>query len=142
MGKLFRVLVAGVATVWLGVALGQGNRFAARLSTVPIDPGTRAEITGRGAVSAVLSGRDLSLDGSFEGLQSPAELAELHIGARIGVRGPAFAKLELTGDVSGAISGTVELSREQVAALREGRLYVQIHSENAPDGNLWGWLLQ
>ena len=29
----------------------------------------------------------------------------------------------------------------QVADLEKGRLYVQLHSEKAPDGNLWGWLL-
>jgi hypothetical protein len=26
--------------------------------------------------------------------------------------------------------------------LRKGMVYVQIHSEGAPDGNLWGWLLK
>jgi hypothetical protein len=25
--------------------------------------------------------------------------------------------------------------------LRQGRMYLQLHSESAPDGNLWGWLL-
>jgi hypothetical protein len=25
--------------------------------------------------------------------------------------------------------------------LLDGRVYLQIHSESVPDGNLWGWLL-
>ena len=29
----------------------------------------------------------------------------------------------------------------QLADLEKGRLYVQLHSEKAPDGNLWGWLM-
>jgi hypothetical protein len=35
------------------------------------------------------------------------------------------------------------LTKAQVAALREGRLYIQINSAKgpAPDGNLRGWLL-
>jgi hypothetical protein len=28
-----------------------------------------------------------------------------------------------------------------VEALKAGRFYIQLHSERAPDGNLWGWLL-
>ena len=27
------------------------------------------------------------------------------------------------------------------AALRQGRVYVQVNSQKAPEGNLWGWLL-
>ena len=34
-----------------------------------------------------------------------------------------------------------ELSAEQQHDLVSGRLYVQLQSEKAPDGNLWGWLL-
>jgi len=27
-----------------------------------------------------------------------------------------------------------------VTDLASSRLYIQLHSEKAPDGNLWGWL--
>ena len=43
---------------------------------------------------------------------------------------------------SGTISGSANLTAEQVDNLRKGRLYIQVHSEKgvAPDGsNLWGW---
>ena len=36
---------------------------------------------------------------------------------------------------------TFDLTPIQLADLEKGRLYVQVHSEKAPDGNLWGWLL-
>jgi hypothetical protein len=42
---------------------------------------------------------------------------------------------------SGTVSGTIDLTQPQVQALEESALYIQIHSEKAPDGNLWGWLL-
>ena len=41
----------------------------------------------------------------------------------------------------GTLSGSFELNAIQIADLEKGRLYVQLHSEKAPDGNLWGWLL-
>lgn len=128
--------------VGISAAQAQDGQFLARLSTVPINPGNRAEITGEGGVSAALSARRLSVEGRFQGLQSPAIAANLHWGSRRGVRGPAIAPLEVTGGQSGSVSGTVVLSRAQLAALHEGRIYIQLHSEGAPDGNLWGWLLR
>jgi hypothetical protein len=29
-----------------------------------------------------------------------------------------------------------------VQALKKGQLYIQISSEKAPDGNLWGWFVR
>jgi hypothetical protein len=34
------------------------------------------------------------------------------------------------------------LTPEHVQSLSEGRLYIQIASAGAPDGNVWGWLLK
>jgi hypothetical protein len=44
--------------------------------------------------------------------------------------------------MSGSISGSVDLTPAEAEALRKGMIYVQIHSEGAPDGNLRGWLLK
>ena len=49
--------------------------------------------------------------------------------------------LTVTKGTSGTISGTFSLTPVQIEAVRAGRFYIQIHSESAPDGNLWGWLL-
>ena len=57
------------------------------------------------------------------------------------MRGASFADLTASAATSGEISGSVELTAVQVEDLEKGRLYVQLHSEKAPDGNLWGWLL-
>jgi hypothetical protein len=120
-----------------------GDKFTARLGWVPISGAERANVTGKGSATATLSGRKLSISGSFEGLAAPATEARLHQGVAKGARGAAIVDLTITKAASGTISGTVDLTGEQVAALREGRLYVQVHSEKgvAPDGsNLWGWL--
>jgi hypothetical protein len=57
------------------------------------------------------------------------------------VRGPKILDLAVSKDMNGSISGSLDLTPEQVDALKKGKWYVQIHSEKAPDGNLWGWLL-
>jgi hypothetical protein len=57
------------------------------------------------------------------------------------MRGPAIGDLTATAATNGTITGSIELTKEQVDDLAAGRLYVQLHSQKAPDGNLWGWLL-
>ena len=42
---------------------------------------------------------------------------------------------------SGSFKAVVQLSAQQRQALEKNALYIQIHSEKAPEGNLWGWLL-
>jgi len=137
-----RAATAIVVAFWASAALcADETSFRARLSMVPIDPATAAAITGVGEASATLDGDSLVVSGTFSGLQGPATVARLHSSPYTGVRGEAFADLTATPSTSGSISGSVRLSPEQVDALRAGRIYIQLHSESAPDGNLWGWLL-
>ena len=118
------------------------EQFEGRLSPVPVDGVTRDDVTGIGSLSAVLAGTRLSITGSFEGLGGPATEARLHRGLATGVRGTAFHALTVSEATAGSVSGSLDLTPDQVDSLRNGRLYVQIHSEKAPDGNLWGWLLK
>jgi CHRD domain-containing protein len=114
--------------------------YRARLSPVPIDLAMAATVAGSGSVTAVLNGAKLTVNGTFEGLKSPATVVRLHKAQR-GVRGPAVLDLTATNGTSGTISGAVDLTPQQVQDLQNSRLYVQLHSQKAPDGNLWGWLL-
>jgi hypothetical protein len=124
-----------------GVPQGE-ERFKGRLSPVPIDATTRASVTGLGNFTATLNGNRLAINGTFEGLGGPATIARLHQSVATGVRGAAITELMVSKAVRGTLSGTVTLTPEQTDSLKKGRLYIQIHSEKAPDGNLWGWLLR
>lgn len=141
------VRLAIVAFLVSGCALAHAaaqdqERFQGRLSPVPIDGTTRAQVTGIGSLTATLVGARLSVQGVFEGLQGPATEARLHRGLAAGVRGTAILELTVTQDTEGSVSGSIELAPDQIESLRKGGLYVQIHSETAPEGNLWGWLLR
>ena len=134
------VALSAAALLWFSVPGGaQGvQKFKARLSTVPIDASMQATVAGSGSVTAELAGTRLSITGNFEGLRSPATVARLHMG-QTGVRGPAIFDLTATKATSGTITGSVTLTPLQADNLRKTRIYVQLHSEKAPDGNLWGW---
>jgi hypothetical protein len=123
-----------------------GEKFTARLGWVPIaGPNDRVNVTGKGSATGTLSGRTLTISGSFEGLAAPATLARLHQGIVKGARGAAITDLTVSKGASGTLTGSVDLTAPQVEALRQGKLYIQLHSEKgvAPDGsNLWGWFLK
>jgi hypothetical protein len=114
--------------------------LSARLTTVPVEPATAEGLTGFGSATASLDGSQLTVTGSFEDLRSPATSAQLHAAPK-GLRGPAILDLDVTGGTSGEISGDVTLTPLQVDRLRRGEVYLQVHSEEAPAGNLRGWLL-
>ena len=102
-----------------------------------------ATIAGSGSLTATLSGNQLTIEGTFEGLRSPATTAQIHRGPK-GIPGPVIPGFDLrvTKAEKGVIGGTLTLTPEQIADLRNGMWYVQIQSERAPEGNLWGWLLK
>lgn len=140
------VTLAAAAAILIGLAqpgaAQNQEKFKIRLTTVPMDGGMRDAVAGAGSASAVLAGTKLTISGTFTGLRSPATVARLHRGLAMGVRGAPVADLTVSGGVAGTISGAVDLTPEQLQSLRKGQLYVQIASEKAPDGNLWGWLLK
>jgi hypothetical protein len=141
-----RIAVAmGLAAAGAGPLLAQATEpFIARLSWVPISGAERGDVAGHGAAAARLSGTRLSITGSFEGLPAKATAVRLRQGVATGARGPAIAELNVTGAEQGTIEGEVDLTAEQLAALRAGYVYIQVYAEKGvPEDNsvLWGWLL-
>ena len=130
----------------LGFAGGNASaqtkaHFRARLSTVPIDVAMQNAVAGQGSAIATLNGTTLTIQGEFAELKSPATIARLHRSPVKGIRGPAIFDVSASAGLSGKLSAVLELTPAQIDDLKAGRLYLQLHSEKAPDGNLWGWLL-
>ena len=122
-----------------------GDKYKIRLAPVPALGVQPATVQGIGSASAELSGKKLSITGSFDKMASPATVAHLCLGPITGVRGNSIMDLMLmkTGTgTTGTISGSLDLTPDQIDALKKGKLYIQIHSEGAPMGHLMGWLLK
>lgn len=140
MTRRFVLLAAGAVLVSLGTVGAQARQYRARLSPVPLDVAMQSTIAGSGTVTGTLAGSTLTLSGSYKDLKTAATVVRLHRGPRIAMRGPAVADLKASGGTAGTITGAIELTKEQLDDLSNGRLYLQLHSEKAPEGNLWGWL--
>jgi len=101
-----------------------------------------------GSVDATLDGNTLTLSGSFEGLSTPIEPVggtgvHIHTGFT-GENGGVEVSLdpELTnGNTAGTFDESVTLSTEQIEMLQNRGLYINIHSEAYPAGELRGQLL-
>ena len=138
--RAWMAVVAGIAMA-AGAAAQSPVTYKTRLAPVALDAAMKAAIAGDGSATAVLTGTKLTVNGTFEGLKSAATMAHIHQGTATGVRGAKVLDLTVSKEMNGSVSGTFDLTPEQVDALKKGKWYVQIHSEKAPDGNLWGWLL-
>jgi hypothetical protein len=134
--------VALAMGIWFALcAVAQSpETFKTRLAPVAVDTAMKTNITGSGSVSATLAGSKLTVNGTFEGMKSPATAAHIHQGSAPGVRGGPLLTLTVTKAMSGTVSGSFDLTPEQLESFKKGKWYVQIHSEKAPEGNLWGWL--
>ena len=132
---------AAIMVLLLITPVQADDNFSFRLSPGPRLVGTRADSSGSGLLSAKLSGNTLSLDGTYGGLLGVPTAARLLMGSAPGVRGPRISDLTISQAVSGTINGKIKLGAKQLAAFRNGGLYVEIDSINAPDGDLWGWVM-
>ena len=137
-----RKFIAAWVVCGLALVAQSGDTYKARLSAAAADGKSRASLAGIGNAMAVLAGSKLTITGTFEGLRTAATVARLHNAVAGGVRGPAMQDLTISKATNGTISGSADLTQQQLQNLRKGGLYIQIHSEAAPDGVLWGWLMK
>jgi hypothetical protein len=121
--------------------------YQVNLGPMPLDDETKQVIAGRGEATISSDGKTMSVKGSFHGLPSNATEAHVFTSPAPGVPGTKILDLDVTKSTSGTLSGSHALSPAQAAALRTGRLYVQLNSEKAPEaypwgpkGTLWGWI--
>ncbi len=138
-GHYSLALIAALLIAFASPASAQTEVYRARLSPMPTTPQTVNDITGEGEVILTLSGNTLTVQGNFAGMSSAATGAHLHNGPPA-QPGPVVHALQIDQDRSGEISAVLELTDEQVQALRTNALYVQVHSANNPPGELRGWI--
>lgn len=132
-------LACTLALLFSVSAVAQSDTYRARLSPMPTTPQTVTTITGEGEVILTLDGNTLTVSGNFTGMNSAATMAHVHNGPPA-QPGPVVHQLEITKMPAGEISAELELTDEQVMALKNNALYIQVHSETNPAGELRGWI--
>jgi hypothetical protein len=137
----FVLLAIGVfASIAVTFADSNAETYHVRLSPLGVTNATVDTTTGSGSATATFSGNRLTIEATFEGLTGAATAANVRRGPK-GIAGPVVFELKVPHASSGTINATFELTSDQLKDLREARMYLQIHSERAPDGSIRGWLL-
>lgn len=156
IASMIAVLMCACLFVAVPVGAQSGDKFKARLAPAPpLGLGGRGGapahtfVAGLGSAQATLSGRKLTVTGSFEKMATPATAAKVGLGVATGARLDLILDLTLTKaaqatppGTSGTIAGTFDLTPAQADGLKTGKMYIQINSEGAPNGHLLGWLLK
>jgi hypothetical protein len=106
----------------------------------------RALSTGWGSATLTLTGKKLTILGSFDGLESNVVSAQLRGPADKNSTGPVFCALLVPMSQSGSIlkgegsgsCGDRELSDAEVEQFKSGGMYITLNTETRPNGELRG----
>lgn len=120
--------------------MNEPQTFEATLQGSNEVPEVDTEATGN--VMVTLRGDSIQVQGQFSGLGSAYAGSHIHEGAE-GENGGPIQPLEpeLGSDkMSGTFDASYKLEEAQVTALKEGNLYINVHSENHKPGEIRGQL--
>jgi len=78
----------------------------------------------------------VTVTGSFSNLSSNAKAAHIHGPAAVGVNAPVLVPLTVPAATSGSVTGTGTMSTVQMNDMLGGQTYVNIHSDDFPDGEI------
>jgi hypothetical protein len=141
--KRWHYIAAAVLTAFacLDSAAEKPEKYQAYLSPMPHNDAMHANFSGKGNAVVTIDGDTVTLSGTFNGLASAATKAHVCLSKAAGIPGTLIFEVTVTNTLDGKVSGTFKLDKSQIVDLHAGKLYIQIGSEKAPNGNLWGWLL-
>jgi hypothetical protein len=110
---------------------GNGAKQSFSSSFTKSDNAVQTSATGTLTATFDPATMDLSYSFNWNNLSSKA------VGMHIHDNGPIIVPIEgFQMEVSGSFSGTAKLTADQAADLSAGKLYVQIHTENFPGGEV------
>jgi CHRD domain len=142
--KANRLFIAGVAALSLA-ACGGGTDYSASLSSGAEKPAVTVASTGSGSATVGVDSK-LSVSGTFTGLTANAAQAHIHGPAGSDGTGPVFCTLTVPSATSGSIEkgtgagscGDMQLTDDQKKYFEDGKMYVNIHTSNNPNGEIRG----
>ena len=114
-----------------------GTTFIAQISSAQEVPVNASTATGNGTVTLNAAETQIAVNMTFSGLSSNQSAAHIHGSAHVGVNSPVLFNFG-TGQISGL---TFAVTAAQVANLKKGLMYMNIHTGNFPGGEIRGQIL-
>jgi len=123
-------------TTGAGGAAGNTATFNMQLTGAQEVPANNSTATANVTVTLNRTTGAVTVSGTFGTLSSPATVAHIHGPAGVGQNAPALIPLTLPSTTTGDVTGTGTMSQVQMNDMMGGMTYVNIHSENFPDGEI------
>jgi hypothetical protein len=137
---------------WTGVALAAGLALAAcsdmsemmggkQSFTADLTGGQEVPpvtTTGRGSATATLDGSTLEYTVQFSGLSGPPTAAHFHGPAAPGQNAGVQVNIGQAAGLTSPMKGRAQLTDKQIADLKAGRMYINVHTANHTDGEIRG----
>lgn len=138
---IFLGLTLLIGTISISVIPAYANIFACTAS--PLDPSQEvppvdSEGFGSASVTFDSESNELSWNIAFSELSGNATAAHFHGPAAIGANAEVQVNIEETSGLSSPMIGSAVLAPEQESSLLNGQMYINIHTELNPDGEIRG----
>ncbi len=125
--------------LWSGTSLAAPESFQVQLSGSEQVPAVQTGGSGTANLTYDPSTRMLQWSISYSGLSGPVTMAHLHGPAAAGKNGPVEVWLtKKGGPVENPITGEAKLTAAQARVLRAGELYINVHTQANPKGEIRG----
>jgi transforming growth factor-beta-induced protein len=94
-----------------------------------------------GTATVTLDGNTLTVEGSYEGFNATA--AHIHGPAAAGANAAPIQDLTFTNGATpgGTFTGSLTLTAQQLTELNDGLYYINVHSQDAPNGQIRGQII-
>lgn len=136
---IFPILASCLSIFIFSIPTLAQQRFSVSITARQEVPATTSTGTGRAVVTLNTAETEISVSGSYAGVTSNVVAGHIHDAGPVGVNGPVRFNFNLTGGTSGTFGPlTFAVTAAQVADLRAGRWYVNIHTQNFTGGEIRG----
>jgi hypothetical protein len=141
--RMYRSTVAACAFAAMlapaGLASAEEMHFTADLSAANVVPPNDSSGTGAADITYDTDSKEMSWTIEYSGLTGPVIAAHFHGPAAAGEN----AGVEVPIDVSDSpMEGSATLNDSQASDLMGGQLYVNIHTDAHPDGEIRGQVME
>jgi CHRD domain/FG-GAP-like repeat len=138
MQRLVKSFFVPVLFICLSAAVARAENFTAYLTGAQEVPATASSATGYARINVDEATLAVTYIVVFSGLTSAQTASHIHAPAVVGVNGPVIVNFGAVGGTSGTVSGTGTITAAGLAQIRSGQGYVNVHSNNFPNGEIRG----